>query len=74
MTEKRLQPGEERLLKHRETEIRVKASCIDSDTPVITIIENVDLVRKSEIILTDVDADALIELLQKARRILPTSK
>lgn len=49
----------------------VEAICVDSDTPLVKLSINS---ASSEVHLTDVEAEELIRQLQKALKVLPSSK
>ena len=66
----RLKPGEVKAFKRCVFGgLQVKAECVDSDTPVIHLIQG-----DTQLELTDCEAHYLLEVLPKALGILPTSK
>lgn len=71
---KALKTGETKLIKvetfTQGLKLEVKAECVDMETPYIEIMLNGEEI----LLLTDADAYALIQSLQKALRILPSSK
>ena len=71
---KRLSEGQTKLLKvkcfSRYLNLEVKAECYDMETPYIELLKDGEEILS----LTDADAIALIETLQKALSILPSSK
>lgn len=66
---KALKTGEKRTIKLEFSKIKVVAICVDSETPYIEIHDH-----ERSILLTDVDAVAVIKGLEKALSILPSSK
>lgn len=67
---KQLNSGEKKVFKSTWTGIVVTAECYDEDTPYITLTDKFG----AEIVLTDCDAKELIINIQKAIKILPSSK